>query len=154
MESGLEQNSEANFHRHPLRRRNWLLLSLIGVFLFYGTGVAVRYRYGIAVVIRNGSGERLHDVSVRVASRGKRYPLPDLSAGQSKRVYVEPVGESAIVLEFKDAKNVAHEELLAGYVENDYCGSTRARVIPGPAVKVNDDTFRIAYWKSWLEFIW
>jgi hypothetical protein len=115
--------------------------------------VVVRHLYGIMVVVDNQSGEVLRDVAVQVVAKGKRYPLPDLKPGQTRRLLVRPVGESAIDLEFTDAKNLRHTELLAGYVEDGYCGKATATVYAN-RVDSRDDTFGMIYWKSWLDFVW
>ena len=119
----------------------------------YVSGVIARHRLGIAVVVRNQSQSVMRNPSVKVNPRGLRYPLPDLGPGQCSRVYVEAVGESSIDLEFIGARNVMTSEMLAGYVEPGYCGSATARLMPGGYLSVQDDTFRLVYWKSWLEFL-
>jgi hypothetical protein len=119
----------------------------------YVSGVIARHRFGIAVVVRNQSQSVMRSPSVKVNPRGLRYPLPDLSPGQSSRVYVQAVGESSIDLEFIAARNLMTSEMLAAYVEPGYCGSAKVRLLPGGYLSVQDDTFRLVYWKSWLEFL-
>ena len=134
-------------------RPSRILLALLILFLLYVSGVVVRHLYGIMVVVDNESGEVLREVAVKVVAKGKRYPLPDLEPGQTRRVFVKPVGESAIDLEFTGSKNLRHTEMLAGYVEDGYCGKATATVYPS-RVESRDDTFGIIYWKSWLDFVW
>ncbi|MFB3920372.1 MAG: hypothetical protein ACE145_01545 [Terriglobia bacterium] len=123
------------------------------LILVYVAGVITRHQYGIAVDVRNESSTILRGFSVKVESRGKRYPLPDLEPGKITRVYVDPVTESSINLEFTDAQNEHHSDVLAGYVESGYCGTVTARVLVDNKVISKDDSFRILYWKSWLEFL-
>jgi hypothetical protein len=130
-----------------------ILLTIAVLLVIYAAGIVVRNGYGIGVVVRNESKETLHGVSVKVDYRGNRYPLPDLLPGQRVRIFVKAAGESSIKLESADSKNVQHAELLAGYFEDGYCGTTTA-IIHSPAlVEVQDDTFGIACWKSWFEFL-
>lgn len=135
-----------------MRLRRIILLA-VALFALYLAGVFVRQRYGPMVVVRNQSGGVLRNVAVKVDYRGARYPLPDLKPGESRRVFVKPVGESSILLEFVDAKQLPHRELLAGYVEDGYCGKAVATVY-ADRVDARDETFGLVYWKSWLDFVW
>lgn len=126
---------------------------LLILVLLYGAGVIARSRFGIAVVVRNQSQSVLRNSSIKVSPPGLRLPIPDLEPGQSTRVYVLPVGESAIELEYLGGENERRSEMLASYVESGYCGSTTAELQPGGSWRVHDDTSRLVYWKSWLEFL-
>jgi hypothetical protein len=130
-----------------------LVLILIGLFLIYVIGVLVRRQQGIAVVIRNDSGEVLRQVSVKVETSGdggKRSSLYYLAPSSRVRVYVQPVTESHINLEFMDARNKVHTETVVGYVEAGYCGSAKATIFPGERVEAISE---LACWKSWFDFI-
>jgi hypothetical protein len=129
------------------------LLTLGILLLFYIAGVFARYRYGIAVVIHNQSEETLRNVSVKVDYKGRHYPLSDLRPGQSNRIFVDPAGESSIKLEFTDQGNRRRWEMLAGYVEEGHCGTATALVVSPDHVNAHDNTSRLFYWKSWLEFL-
>jgi hypothetical protein len=139
----------------PLSRsRSIRILGALGAFLtLYVAGVLVRSRYGIEVFARNESRETLRDVSLKVESRGARYVLPDLANGKTRRVFVHAVGESSIVLEFSDEHGQRHREMVAGYVEDGYCGVDTITVWPGGAVETHEDNYRMVCWRSWLEFL-
>ncbi len=134
-------------------RTTHLTLAVVGLFAFYVVGVIVRQRYGISIAIRNESGETLRQVSVKVESigdRGKRYNLPDLASGGRAHIYVSPVTESHINLEFTDARGKLHVETVVGYAESGYCGTAKATVLTGDRV---DTISALACRKSWLDFI-
>jgi len=123
--------------------------------ILYIAGIVARYIFGIAVDVRNRTSGVLRTVGIEVQKHegtGIRYPLRDLQPGQSQRVYVEPKTESSIHLKYSDSTNSRHDEILAGYVEDGYCGEATATVLPSGKVIAQDDTFRLFYWKSWLEF--
>ena len=136
------------------RKKIKALALFVGLFLFYVLGVVVRQRYGIAVDVRNLSQHTLRNVSVKVEYRGKRYPLSDLEPGRHQRVFVQPAGESGILLEFVDWQNTRRVEVLAGYVEDGYSGTASGTVLADGRVVTYDDTFRFFYYKSWLDFVW
>jgi hypothetical protein len=129
------------------------VLVVVGLFLFYVLGVIVRQQYGIGVVIRNESGETLRQVGVKVETKGKRYGLPDLAPGDRRRVFVQPVGESSIDIQFIDAGGKPHVELMVGYVESGYCGNAKATILPGGRTKLTEDIDPLFCGKSWLDFV-
>jgi hypothetical protein len=139
---------------NPSRSRTTrLVLLIVGLLLFYVMGVIVRQQYGIAIAVRNESGEELRQVSLRIESigdRGKRYDLPDLASGDRARIYVSPVTESHINLEFTDARGKLHVETPVGYAEFGYCGNVKATVLTGDRI---DTISALACRKSWLDFI-
>jgi len=124
----------------------------IALLVLYVSGVFVRGQKGIAVILRNRTNYTLRNVEIKVDYKGRRYPLADLAAGKTVRVYVQPVGESSINLEFADPQNVRHQEMLAGYVETGYCGRTTA-TISQDHVAIDDKSFGLICWKSWLDFV-
>ena len=130
-----------------------VFLALIGLFVIYATGVVARYHAGIAVVVQNQSRETLREVSVHVDPKGKQYPVPNLQSGQSRRLYVAPHGASAINPLLTDASNRRHTEDLAGYMEDGYCGKATGTILPDGSATIENDTFRMFYWPSWLEFV-
>jgi hypothetical protein len=128
-------------------------LVAVGLFLIYVTGVTVRQRYGIGIAVRNESGETLRQVSVKVESigdRGKRYNLFDLVPSGRAHIYVTPVTESHIKLEFTDARGKVHVETVVGYAESGYCGTATATVLTEDRV---DTISHLVCRKSWLDFI-
>jgi hypothetical protein len=129
-------------------------ISLIILFLLvYFSGVVVRSRYGLRVVIANQSGATLRDAIVALESK-KEYRLGAVSQGRSKTVYVEPAGKDSIRLQFTGANNVRRDELIAAYVENGYCGEVRVKVLPDGRVLANDESYALYHnWWSWLGFI-
>jgi hypothetical protein len=144
---------QGDFFYMPRSIISRILLTTAGLFMIYAVGQAFRLSYGTRVVVRNESKETLHNVNVRVEHRGGRYYLPDLQPGQRKRVFVKAVGESSIMLEFMDSKNIQRTAMIAGYVESDYCGTTTAIIHDPGRIEVHDDTFGVICWKSWFEFL-
>ncbi len=137
-------------------RTTRLLLVAVGLFLFYVLGVAARQRYGIGVLVSNESGETLRQVSVKVENMGDRartYGLSDLAPSARVRVYVQPVTESHINLEFTDARGKLHVETVVGYAESGYCGNAKATILPGGKTKLTEDIDLVFCRKSWLDFI-
>ena len=130
-----------------------IVSSLLCLSLVYVIGIVVRQHLGIAVIVSNDSVGELREVSVKVEYKGERYLLPDIKPGQTRTVFVRPHGESTINLEFSDARGARRKEMLAGYVENGYCGRTRSRVLPDGRVEVEDDSFGSACWSSWLDLV-
>jgi hypothetical protein len=123
------------------------------IFLIYSSGVVVRSRYGLRVAIANQTSETLRDTVVALESK-KGYRIGTVSHGRSKTVYVEPTGGDSIRLQFTDTNNVRRNELIAGYVENGYCGEVRVKVRPDGSVLANDESYALYYnWWSWLGFV-
>ena len=133
-------------------RTTRLTFAVVSLLVFYVVGVIVRNQFGVRVIVSNESGEALRQVSLKVETRGKRYSLPDFAAGQHRRVFVEPVGESHINLEFLDARNKVHSELVVGYVETGYCGTAKAVILPEGRVESTDFIPELVCWKGWLGF--
>jgi len=134
-------------------RTSRFLLIVVGLFLLYATGIFVRERYGIGVVIRNDSEETLRQVSVKVESlgdSGQRHSIPDLAPGDWQRVFAQAVTESHINLEFTDSRGKLHVETVFGYSESGYCGTASAIVLTGDRA---DTISNLQCWKSWLGFI-
>jgi hypothetical protein len=134
-------------------RKTRVILTVLGLFLFYILGIVARQKSGFRMVIRNESGEVLHQVSLKVENRGKRYELPGLAPGQRKCAFVEPVGKSHITLEFADARNVRHVETAAEYVFADDRGGVTVTVNPGGTVNSTTPTYPLVCWESWLGLI-
>jgi hypothetical protein len=134
-------------------RRKRALLAFLVFLAVYISGVIARDRYPLLVVIHNESGETLRNVSVKVDYKGNLYPLRDMSPGETRHAFVQPVGESTINLKFRDVRNIDHIEMLAEDVKNDR-GTATVTVLPGGRVGVEDDVLRFFQWKSWFAFIW
>jgi hypothetical protein len=130
-----------------------VVLVSVGLFLLYVMGLIVRRQYGIAIAVHNESGETLRQICVRVESigdRGKRYTLPDLVSGGRAHIYVSPVTESHVNVEFTDARGKLHVETMVGYAESGYCGTAKLTVLVGDKVDTNS---KLVCQKSWLDFI-
>src|SRR5438874_169234 len=130
-----------------------VVLGFIAILLLYSIGLLVRRNYGISIVLHNASEETVSQVSVKVeilGNRGGRYELPDLRPGDQKRIFVRPVTESHINLEFTDFNKKRHSETVYGYAESGYCGAAEVTIL-----QENKVTSRItpACWKSWFDFI-
>lgn len=131
------------------------VLLFVGLFSFYVLGVLVRRGYGIGVVVRNASQETLRQVSIKIESIGDRrarYRLPDLRPGDRRRIFVRPVTESHINLEFTDSSNRQHVETVYGYAEAGYCGTATATILPGDKI-ASMNAYDLNCLKSWLDFI-
>ena len=121
--------------------------------MLYSIGLLVRRNYGISVVVHNTSQETVSQVSVKVESlgnRGGRYELPDLRPGDQKRIFVRPVTESHINLEFTDFNKKHYSETVYGYDESGYCGAAEVTILPQNRVVSH---IAPACWKSWFDFI-
>ncbi len=135
-------------------RKARIWLTVLGAFLFYLMGVVVRSKYGLHVVVRNESGEVLHEVSLKVEYRGKLYELPNLAPGERAGAFVNPVGKSHVNLGFTDPRNVRHVETVVGYI-SDNCGRVTATINPGNKVDSTDSNAALSLvcWKSWFGFV-
>ena len=130
------------------------ILIVVGILLLYVVGVLVRQQRGIAVLIRNDSGETLRQVSVTIESlgnRGKSRDLRNLAAGARVRVYVQPMTESHINLEFSDAQGKKHVETVVGYAESSYCGTTTATILVDGRTESRTTVPELICWKGWLD---
>ena len=128
-------------------------IGLIILFLMlYFSGVVVRSRYGLRVVIANQSGEALRDTVVALESK-REYRIGALSQGGSKTVSVEPAGGDSIRLQLTDTNNLRRDQLIAGYVENGYCGEVKIKVLHDGRVLAKDESFLYYNWWSWLGFM-
>ena len=135
-------------------RATRLILIAGGISALYVIGVLVRQQRGIAVLVRNDSGETLRQVRVTVESlgnRGKSRDLLNLAAGARVRVYVQPVTESHVNLEFSDAKDKRHVETVVGYAESGYCGTTTATILADGRTESRTSVPELMCWKGWLD---
>ena len=137
-------------HLKPSKKIRTGLLVLF--LLFYFSGVIVRSRYGLRVVIENQSGETLRDTIVSLESK-KEYRIGAVSEGRSKTVYVGPAGGDSIRLQFTGTNNVRRDELIAEYVENGYRGEVKVKVLADRRVMAKDESFLYYNWWSWLGFL-
>ncbi len=124
----------------------------ISIFLFYGVGIFVRSNRGIRVIVRNESGTSLRDANV-ILEYGDPYLLGDIAAGKTKKTFIVPGADSSIRLEFAAQKGQRKSEIVAGYVENGYCGDVTVRVLPNISVTSHDDSVAVWNWKSWYGFL-
>jgi len=125
---------------------------MVGLFAFYLVGILVRQQFGIGITIHNDSDGPLQKIRVRVERQGTSYGVPDLLPGKRGHIFVKPVTESHINLEYVDSNHQPHTELLVGYVEADYCGSATITILPEGKTLSRENIDLIACWKSWLDF--
>jgi hypothetical protein len=140
--------------RYPslISRKIKLAALAIGIFLFYGVGIFVRSNRGIRVIVQNESGTSLKDANV-ILEYGDPYRLGDIAPGRTKKKFIVPTADSSIRLEFGAQKGQRQSEIVAGYVENGYCGDVTVRVLANIGVKSHDDSFAVWNWKSWYGFL-
>lgn len=98
----------------------WGVAALLVLILVYGSGVVVRGRCGMLVVVQNRTGTPLRHVQLRVETRGRSYDVPEIPPGKSTRIFVQPVTESHIDLHFADVNGAAHSSTVVGYAEAGY----------------------------------
>lgn len=71
---------------------------LVGTLTVAVVGVAgfvwANWNRGVTVVLRNTDSTALSDITIHVT--GRDYPIGDLPAGATRRVVVDPIGESHI----------------------------------------------------------
>jgi hypothetical protein len=135
-----------------ISRKIKLAALAISLLLFYAVGIFVRSNRGICVSVRNESGTSLRDAHV-ILEYGDPYLLGDIAAGKTKKALIVPVAKSNIQLEFADLNGQRHSELVAGYVENGYCGDVTVRILRNISVTSHDDSFAVWNWKSWYGFL-
>jgi len=135
-----------------LPRKTKLAVLAISLFLFYGVGIFVRSNRGIRVIVQNESGTSLKDANV-ILENGGPYRLGDIPAGKTKKAFIVPYTDSSIRLEFAAQTGQRQSEIVAGYVENGYCGDVTVRVLPNISVTSHDDSFAVWNWKSWYGFL-
>jgi hypothetical protein len=114
----------------------------VGILLIYILGVFVREQYGIAVVIRNASGQPLRQLRIKSEPRGGGYDLGELSPQKKVRVFVKPGEESHLNLEYTDIVGVRHSELVVGYIEGGYCGKAEVNVLSRDKVASDEKSTR------------
>jgi len=97
----------------------------------------------------------MRQVEVRVEYGGKQHDLGDVGPGRTRRVFVEPRGESHVSLEFIDAQNHPHKAIVIGYMEQGepYCGRGEATILPSGDIDSKDETTIGPCWLSWLDFV-
>src|SRR5690242_11568687 len=131
--------------------RKKAVVSATVVLLVYFSGVITRLQYGIRVVIQNQSRESLRQVTLRL-EHGQKYSLGNLDSGKRTAVFVDPVGEDSIRLQFLDQENGQMTAVIAGYVESGYSGVISVRVDPQDRIISKDNSFGAYNWKSWWAF--
>ncbi|HEY2363286.1 MAG TPA: hypothetical protein VGK36_19350 [Candidatus Angelobacter sp.] len=135
-----------------ISRKIKLTALAISIFLFYGIGIFVRSNRGIRVIVQNESETSLNDANV-ILEYGDPYLLGDIAAGKTKKAFIVPSADSRIRFEFAAQKGQGQSEIVAGYVENGYCGDVTVRVLPDLRVKTLDESFAVWNWKSWYGFL-
>ena len=135
-----------------ISRKIQLAALALGLFLFYAVGVSVRSNRGIRIVVENESGMTLGDANIAL-EQGGPYVLGEVAAGKKEKIFVVPRNASRIRASFTDQKGQTHSQIVAGYVENGYCGDVTVQVLPNLMVSVHDDSFAMFNWKSWYGFL-
>jgi len=124
----------------------------IGLFLFYALGIFVRSSRGIRVILQNESGVIVKNATIGFED-GKQYSIGEIVPGKTKMLFIVPGPESNIRLDFADPNRRQHSEIVAGYVENGYCGDVTVQVQPDLRVKSLDESLALWNWKSWYGFL-
>ena len=125
----------------------------VGLFALYVLGLFVRGEYGIEIIVGNASDKPLRNVRAIVESRGKSYDLGDIAPNKQLRVFLSPVTESNINLDYVDDRGARHVDTVVGYVEKGYCGKAEVTILPGNKTVSNEKIDLLACWRSWLDFI-
>ena len=112
----------------------------------------MRNSRGIRIIVQNESGTNLKNTNI-LLENGDSYPLAEIAVDKTKKIFVVPGSESNIRLEFADPNGRQHSEIVAGYVENAYCGDVTVRVTSNLKVISNDNSFAMWNWKSWYGFL-
>jgi hypothetical protein len=118
--------------------------------MLYFLGARERRSSAIRVEIRNLSVEQLHDVTIKVESRGRTYNLANLNPGEQKHIFAEPVTESHIVAEFTHADGQRQSKTVFGYAEAGYCGRAELTILPENKLRSTED---LGCWSSWWDFL-
>jgi hypothetical protein len=133
--------------RSPLFR---VLLSVLGVILFYLVGIAVRRHFGSVLDIQNSAGETMRDVSVNVKTGGESFDLPDIKSGDHRKVYVNPPAQSQVTMTITDSRN-SRNVLVFQKAEPDECALSVVKFMPGHRTE-SVETHHSDCWKGWLAF--
>src|SRR6266480_7768809 len=135
-----------------LRSRTAKIVSIAGaLILLYLTGLILRDRYGILIVITNSSGDTLEGVTVIVTGSLERkniYVAGTLAPGKRTRLFVRPTTESHINLDLVHSTGEHQEETIAGYVEGGYCGKIAVSIFPDGMVKGDEKIDPVTCWKK------
>jgi hypothetical protein len=145
------QGPPLRFSQKLLSRKMSFAL-VVGVFLFYVIGIFVRSSQGIRLVLHNESGAILKNATIRFENE-KQYSLGEIAPGKTRKLFVISDSKSNIRLNFADPNGLIHSEIVAGYVENGYCGDVTVQVQPDLRVKLLDESLELWNWKSWYGFL-
>jgi len=88
---------------------------------------------------------------VKVESRGGSYFVGDTRARESKRIFVEPVTESHVNVQYS-LSGQSKTETVLGYAETGYCGNVTATFRADRTWAIEDDVDNNPCWKGWFEF--
>jgi hypothetical protein len=120
--------------------------------LLYIAGVSVRSHHGIRIVIQNKSGSTLENVAVSLENKTP-YSVGTIRPDQKKNIFLLPDAATSIRLDVEDAAGVRHTKIVAGYVEDGYCGEVHTQILPDLRVESSDKSFAEWNWKSWYGFL-
>lgn len=110
------------------------------LFLFFLTGVVVFSlsceNRGVLVHIRNNSKNRIEMVTIRFT--GGKYSLLELPSGEETKIRVNPLGESALTINYKlNRKHYNHQ--LDVYIEPNYTGNLFIRIEDNGTINFESD---------------
>jgi hypothetical protein len=138
--------------RKSVSRKAKLAALGLSLFLLYAVGVSVRSSRGILITVQNESGRSLRDANIML-EQGRAYLLGEIPSGKKKNIFIVPVADSRIRLEFTDQIGKVHSEIVAPYVENGYCGDVETQVAANLKISSHDLSFAVWNWKSWYGFL-
>jgi hypothetical protein len=101
------------------------------------------FRHRLTVAISNEGPHELRSVVVYVT--GRSYSLGDLTVGESRAVYVEPISESNVELEFVDFLGKTKRLNAGGYFEPGYQGTFTVRIESDDIHQVEDGVGLLSY---------
>jgi len=113
------------------------VLSLEAVLAFITAAVWQRTR-GVKAIITNVGHVKMTDVRVRIT--GRQYAIGDLNRSESRTLYLNPSGESHIVLGYTNADGTSAALSVDCYFENGYSGEIAVDVADGNIVRVVNKT--------------
>jgi hypothetical protein len=95
----------------------------------------IRHPSGLTAEITNTGVTPMRSIAVHVT--GRSYPLGDLRPGESRRVRVDPAGESHLELAYTDPTGAPQSLTADCYFESGYRGQITVDVTNGKVTRVN-----------------
>ena len=134
--------------RSPLVR---VLIGIVGIFLFYLLGVAVRHSYGDRVEVRNTGTETIRNLSFKLQDGDKTLDVPVLSPGARTSVYLAPREKSNIVMTINDGRKQRDITVFSNAMPGA-CALTNVTILSShntTSYQHNQSTC----WRGWLDFM-